>query len=59
MTNLYKFNFFFLQWFFVRLELEVETDGSLAGINLIGPIIPLTGWWGGYIPQCFKRWKLR
>ena len=51
-------NMLFFQLFFIRLEREVEGDGSLAALNVIGPIVPFTGWWSEYVPSNFKRLKI-
>lgn len=38
-------NLFFLQWFFVRLQLTVDTDKeTVVRWNLRGFIVPTTGW---------------
>lgn len=53
-------NFYVIQWFFVRIEREEEDDddGTVVTVNIIGPILPLSGWWQGYIPQRYKHIKV-
>jgi len=41
-------NFIILQWLGVRLAAEVKKK-NIIGWTLIGPILPLSGWWGRYI----------
>ena len=51
-------NMLFLQWFFIRLELNVN-NGIVTQFNIIFPIIPLTGLLAvGYIPERFLRIKI-
>lgn len=47
-----------LQWLFVRLEGEVNSSGVVLAFNVIGPIVPLTGWTFGYVPQHFGRLRV-
>lgn len=46
-------NFLFFQWFFVRLEGTVETPvvpgRSEMTLDFLTGVVPLTGWWQGYI----------
>ncbi len=42
-------NIILLQWFFVRLEGVLYHDGRKTTYQIIGPIVPLTGWWSKYI----------
>ena len=56
-SKLKIFNYFFLQWFFVRLEIiaQIMADHHLKVtlrnkyFSLIGFIVPMTGWDGNYI----------
>lgn len=56
-----KFNFFglntswlgllnriLLQWFFIRLQASIDVYPEITGFQLIGFIIPTTGWSTGY-----------
>ena len=53
-------NFFVLQWVCIRLQQTVdEHDGSHERWDIIGPIVPLTGWWQRYIWMLPKRWRLK
>lgn len=61
------FNILFCQWLFFRVEAEakvnrIEFDGEcdylLTGVNVIFPIVPLTGWVNAYVPQRFCRWHM-
>lgn len=48
---LFTLNFFFLQWGFVRLG-QVCSEGppsKVLGYCWVGPVWPLTGWWGRYV----------
>jgi len=50
-SKLGTFNFLILQWFCVRLQETVNlVDGHEVHEkwNVIGFIVPLTGWWGRY-----------
>lgn len=40
-----------LQWFFIRLEASLDNakDRRIVALRIIGPILPLTGWWSKYI----------
>lgn len=49
MTKLGAFNFLIAQWSFFRLGKEVTKDGEFMRWTVIGPVIPLTGWWSPYI----------
>lgn len=43
-----------LQWFFVRLQVACDSDDpelNIIRLDLIAPVVPLTGWWSDYIPQ--------
>lgn len=45
-------NFLLLQWFGVRVARVICADtGRLLGFRILGPIVPLTGWWGPYFPR--------
>lgn len=48
-------NILLFQWLCFRLEVSVEDAESMeiVGARLIGPVLPLTGWWSDY------RWMLR
>jgi hypothetical protein len=42
-------NFLVLQWFFIRLQETVdEKTEAHERWDIIGPIVPLTGWWNRY-----------
>ena len=41
-------NMSLLQWFFIRLQATAD-NGQIVKFNVIGPIVPLTGWWSRYI----------
>ena len=46
----------FLQWIFIRLERTININShATESLSIIGPILPLTGWWQGYLPQKFYR----
>lgn len=48
-------NFLVLQWLFVRLvETVDEETGAHEKWELIGFVVPMTGWWTSYIK--FWRW---
>lgn len=49
MSLLKVLNLFLIQWLFVRLARVTESDGRTNGWCLIGPVLPLTGWWSRYI----------
>lgn len=43
------FNLFCMQWFFIRIEANVnEIDDSIS-IGIMGFVLPMTGWWSPYI----------
>jgi len=43
-------NFFVLQWLLFRLQETVDVDdGKHLSWDVIGPIVPLTGWWSSYV----------
>ena len=44
-------NFLILQWLFVRIVGRFNERGQFAGWGLLGPVLPLTGWWGYYQPR--------
>lgn len=50
-------NIVFLQWFFIRLFYSVSYQDNVGSYGLIFPIVPLTGWWGDYIPG--KYWNIK
>jgi hypothetical protein len=48
-TPLGLFNFFIVQWFFIRLQQSVDKDtGEHIEWSILGPVWPLTGWWSDY-----------
>ena len=51
-------NLLIVQWFFVRIQACVDTDdhGHIFELELIGFILPLTGWWGKYVRLGPKRY---
>ena len=58
MTWLGVLNFVILQWFLIRLAKQVEGqpgEYKTVGWKIIGPILPLTGWWSNYIWLGKKR----
>ncbi len=43
------------QWFFIRLNAYIDSNTQdIVGLGIVFPVIPLTGWWGRYIPR--KPW---
>lgn len=52
-------NFFLFQFLFMRVQQEVtfwdDAPGGpqlvYRGYSLIGPVVPLTGWWSDYVPN--------
>jgi hypothetical protein len=43
-------NLVLLQWLFVRVQATVDTtSGEITKFKIIGPIVPMTGWWSKYI----------
>lgn len=46
-TPLGMFNFFLAQWVFIRRT----SHGTW-----LGPVLPLTGWWGWYFPKAPREW---
>lgn len=51
-------NFMLLQFFGIRLAMEVEDDDSISALNIIGPIVPFTGWWSSYVYVPRKLFRL-
>ncbi len=49
MTWLYFVNFFFLQWFFIRLTKEIDDKGVILRWGIHGFIVPLSGWRSNFI----------
>lgn len=50
MSWLAAFNFVLLQWVGFRLARMCEEDGRQVAWALLGPVLPLTGWFGlGYV----------
>jgi hypothetical protein len=43
-------NILLLQWFGFRVFYVLE-GGRATAYGLTGPTLPLTGWWGRYLPQ--------
>ena len=41
-------NFLVLQWLFIRLQETVDDNGAHEKWNVIGFIVPVTGWWNRY-----------
>jgi hypothetical protein len=41
-------NMAILQWLFIRLQATVE-NGQIVKFKVIGPVVPLTGWWSPYV----------
>jgi hypothetical protein len=48
-TRLGLLNFLVLQWFFVRLQETTTLKGEHIRWDLLKGVVPLTGWWGGYV----------
>ena len=44
-------NILILQWFFVRLAWYKYDESDEVFYTLWGPVLPLTGWWGRFIPK--------
>lgn len=44
-------NIFIIQWLFIRIQISVKskTDRTIVDWNIIGFILPLTGWFSKYI----------
>jgi hypothetical protein len=39
-----------IQWFFIRLQATLDDSRTnIEGLQIIGFILPLTGWWSDYI----------
>lgn len=55
MTWLWALNFFVLQWLFIRLARVVNASGKTIRFCIIGPVVPLTGWWSNYVWLRRKR----
>ena len=61
-------NHIIFQWLFFRLQMEIDDPppgekGIAIGREIIGwqiifPIVPLTGWKSGYIPQKYWTFKI-
>lgn len=45
------FNFFLVQWFFIRLAFFYDDDGKYTSFGVIGFVVPLTGWGGSLGPR--------
>lgn len=59
LTILWCINFLLLQWFFIRLAriVDIKTN-KIIGYNILGIVLPLTGWWSRYIwIYRLKRWR--
>jgi len=57
-------NFLVCQWLGFRIQREYEVDrygrpSRLVGVELLFPIVPLTGWWSRYLPRARWSWTLR
>ena len=48
-SKLGALNFLVLQWLFIRLQETVDDDGKHERWDIIGLIVPLTGWWTRYL----------
>lgn len=62
MTRTKALNMFVLQWFWIRLARICVRDGNgyrQQAWGLMGPVMPLTGWWTDYIgwPSVFFQWE--
>ena len=57
-TLLWVINFFIFQWLFIRVCKFVNSDGVVFGFGILFPVIPMTGFWFGYIPKKYKSYKL-
>lgn len=49
MTPLGWLNFLVLQWCFIRLARVYGDEPAEDGWAILGPVLPLTGWWSDYI----------
>ena len=51
-------NFLLFQWTGFRLARVISDDGRLRALAILGPVLPLSGWYGEYVgwPKC--RWKI-
>lgn len=53
-TWLWYFNFYLLQWFFIRLVRVTDVNTKkIKGFNVIGFILPMTGWTGWRSPYAY------
>ena len=50
-------NFLLVQWLCVRIAGRIDHSGKFAGWGLRGPVLPLSGWWGDYLPRR-PRWLM-
>jgi len=56
--HLRKLNWIF-QFLFMRVFIEYAKDGgTLMGVGLLFPVLPLTGWVSSYIPTIPIRWYI-
>ena len=42
-------NIVILQWMFVRLRVTTDSAENIRKLDIIGPILPLTGWRSDYV----------
>lgn len=53
-SKLGLFNFAIAQWWWVRFveDVQIGPMGMLTqGYGIIGPVVPMTGWFGRYVPR--------
>lgn len=42
-------NFLLIQWFFIRIQGEVNTDYTQTKWSILHWVVPLSGWWSDYV----------
>lgn len=47
-SKLGALNFLVLQWLFIRLQETVDDNDAHVRWDIIGFIVPMTGWWTNY-----------
>jgi len=52
-------NLLVVQWLFFRIYWNTEPDGEVLGWGILGPVLPVSGWFGlRYIPRKPKAWRI-
>jgi hypothetical protein len=53
-------NILLLQWLFIRAVAVCDRDRNLVGVGILYFVLPITGWFSGYIPRSPRRklWKV-